>query len=77
MIATAPYQPEPERYPGGRAFGATIRARRIGAGLTLRRCAELLGLTMTELSAIEQGQRRMSEQEFAAFGRATARETLN
>lgn len=71
MIVTTPHQPEPERYPGGRAFGLTIRGRRIGSGLTLRRCAELMGLTMTDLSAVEQGQRPFTEQEFSDFNRVT------
>lgn len=71
MIATTPHEPAPERYPGGRAFGATIRARRVGAGLTLRSCADAIGISMTALSAIEQGQRRMSEPELEAFGKAT------
>lgn len=50
-------------------FGLTIRGRRVGAGLTLRRCAELMGLTMTDLSAVEQGQRPFTEQEFSDFNR--------
>ncbi len=50
-------------------LGLTIRGRRVGAGLTLRRCAELMGLTMTDLSAVEQGQRPFTEQEFSDFNR--------
>lgn len=52
-------------------LGLTIRGRRVGAGMTLRRCAELMGLTMTDLSAVEQGQRPFTEQEFARFNQAT------
>ena len=69
MIVTTPHQPEPEKYPGGRMLGLTICGRRVGAGLTLRRCAELMGLTMTDLSAVEQGQRPFTEQEFSDFNR--------
>ena len=69
MIVAAPNQPEPEKYPGGRMLALAIRGRRVGAGLTLRRCAELLGLTMTDLSAVEQGQRPFTEQEFSDFNR--------
>lgn len=50
-------------------LGLTIRGRRVGAGLTLRRCAELMGLTMTGLSAVEQGQRPFTEHEFSDFNR--------
>lgn len=50
-------------------LGLTIRGRRVGAGLTLRRCAELMGLTMTDLSAVEQGQRPFTDQEFSDFNR--------
>jgi len=69
MIVTTPHNPEPEKYAGGRMFGLAIRGRRVGAGLTLRRCAELMGLTMTDLSAVEQGQRPFTEQEFSDFNR--------
>ena len=51
--------------------GLTIRGRRIGSGLTLRRCAELMGLTMTDMSAVEQGRRPFTEQEFSDFNRVT------
>lgn len=51
-------------------LGLTIRGRRVGAGLTLRRCAELMGLTMTNLSAVEQGQRPFTERERLAFDAA-------
>lgn len=67
MIVAGPFQPDPEKYPGGRAFGLTIRGRRVGAGLTLRRCAERMGLTMTELSAVEQGRRPFSGVELLKF----------
>lgn len=70
MIVTEPDNPLPERYPGGLAFGKTIRARRIQAGLTLRTCAERLGIYMSSLSLIEQGQREMSRDEYDAFNRA-------
>lgn len=69
MIVTTPHQPDPEKYPGGRMLGLTIRGRRVGAGLTLRRCAAMMGLTMTDLSAVEQGQRPFTEQEFSDFNR--------
>ena len=69
MIVTTPHQPEPEKYSGGRMLGLTIRGRRVGAGLTIRRCAELMGLTMTDLSAVEQGQRPFTDQEFSDFNR--------
>lgn len=72
MIVATPHDPLPERYPGGRAFGETIRGRRVRAGLTLRGCAELMGVSMTTLSQIEQGQMAMSQDEFDAFGRAEA-----
>lgn len=67
MIVTTPDTPRPEQYPGGAAFGKTIRARRVQAGLTLRTCAERLGLYMSSMSLIEQGQRRMSDAELEAF----------
>ena len=67
MIVTTPHQPDPEGYPGGRAFGTTIRWRRIRAGLTLRKCAEACGMTLTELSAVEQGQRALTQQERFAY----------
>ena len=69
MIVTTPDNPAPEKYAGGRMLGLTIRGRRVGAGLTLRRCAELMGLTMTDLSAVERGQRPFTEQEFSDFNR--------
>lgn len=67
MIVTTPHQPEPEKYPGGIAFGTTIRWRRIRAGLTLRKCAEACGMTLTELSAVEQGQRALTGPERFAY----------
>ena len=72
MIVLTPDRPEPEKYLGGIAFGKTIRARRIGAGLTLRRCAERLGLSMHALSSIEQGQERMKPADFEAFNEVVA-----
>lgn len=71
MIVTTPHQPDPEKYPGGRMLGLTIRGRRVGAGLTLRRCAAMMGLTMTDLSAAEQGQRPLTDQEFSEFNLVT------
>lgn len=67
MIVTTFDTPHPEQYPGGSTFGKTIRARRVQAGLTLRTCAERLGMYMSSLSLIEQGQRRMSDAETDAF----------
>ena len=72
MIVTTPHKPDPEKYLGGRMLGLTIRGRRVGRGLTLRRCAELMGMTMTDLSAVEQGQRPLSEREFREFNRVVA-----
>jgi len=74
VIVTTPYEQPPERYPGGRAFGETIRGRRIRAGVTLRKCAEKMGVSMTTLSQIEQGQMAMSQDEFDAFGQALTQE---
>lgn len=71
MIVTTPNDPGPEGYPGGRALGLPIRGRRVGAGLTLRRCAELMGTTMTDLSAVEQGRRPFTDAEMNAFNHAT------
>lgn len=45
----------------------TIRGRRTGAGLTLRRCAELMRVSMTRLSAIERGGEAMTQAEREAF----------
>lgn len=70
MNALAETRP-PESYPGGRAFGLTIRGRRQQAGLTLRRCAEAMGISMYDLSRIERGERLMTPTEFEAFGRAS------
>ena len=72
MIITTPDNPTPESYPGGHAFGATIRGRRMQAGLTLRRCAEEMEMTMTDLSAVEQGQRAFTHDERARFERVIA-----
>ncbi len=49
--------------------GLTLRFRRIGAGLTLRRCAELIGLSMTSLSAVEQGAALFTESGFERFNK--------
>jgi transcriptional regulator with XRE-family HTH domain len=67
MIITSPYVPDPEGYPGGRSFGLTIRGRRMGAGLTLRRCAEDMGISMTELSNIERGLVAMTTEQRERF----------
>lgn len=56
MIAQEQPPMSPESSPGARAFGLTIRGRRLGAGLTLRACAERMGITMTLLSYYEQGR---------------------
>lgn len=67
MIAhTTPYQP-PEHEPGARAFGLTIRGRRMQAFCTLRLCAELMGMSMTDLSAVEQGARGFTHDERDRF----------
>lgn len=68
MIVTTP--DTPRDYPHA-AIGATLRARRIGAGLTLRRCAMHLGISMTHLSRIERGEVEMTNTERAAFDAAT------
>lgn len=67
MIITSPYVPDPEGYEGGRAFGLTIRGRRMGAGLTLRRCAEDMGISMTDLSSIERGLVAMTTEQRERF----------
>lgn len=51
-------------------LGLTLRARRIESGLTLRRCAEAMGMSMTDLSAVEQGARVFTPDEFERFNRA-------
>ena len=67
MIAhTTPYQP-PEHEPGARAFGQECRGRRIDNALTLRLCAELMGMSMTDLSAVEQGARGFTHDERDRF----------
>lgn len=72
MIVTTPDNPKLEAYPGGHAFGATIRGRRMQACMTLRLCAELMEMTMTDLSAVEQGQRAFTHDERARFERVIA-----
>ena len=72
MIVTTPDNPKPEAYPGGHAFGATIRGRRMQAGLTLRRCSEEMGKSMTWLSEVETGQREMVGADRADFERVLA-----
>lgn len=62
-----PYSEPPEWEPGARTVGATFRARRVAAGVTLRRCAEAMGISMTDLSAIERGTRPMGEDERRKF----------
>ena len=56
MISQTPPTHPPEHEPGARAFGETIRAGGCGR-CTLRLCAELVGMSMTDLSAVEQGAR--------------------
>lgn len=68
MIVTTPDRPRD--YPHA-AVGATLRARRVGAGLTLRRCAQHLGISMTHLSRIERGELQMTASERIAFDAAT------
>lgn len=72
MIASGEPPQRPEHSPGARMVGQTVRMRRIGAGLTLRRCAELMEISMTALSAVEQGAMVFTESEFDAFNRAIA-----
>ena len=67
MIAHTPPTYPPEHEPGARAFGATIRGRRLQAHCTLRLCAELVGMSMTDLSAVEQGRRPFTEDERERF----------
>ena len=67
MIASGTPPQMPEKEPGSRMVGQTIRMRRIQAGLTLRRCAELMDMTMTTLSAVEQGGMLFTESEFDRF----------
>lgn len=67
MIVTTPPPDYPESSPGARAFGLTIRGRRIGAALTLRMCAELMGVSMTTLSHIEQGRADMTDEQRKVF----------
>lgn len=69
MIASGPPPQMPEKEPGSRMIGQTIRMRRVQAGLTLRRCAELMGMSMTALSAVEQGGMVFTESEFDCFNR--------
>lgn len=59
-----------DRKFGGPAVGDELRYRRVRCGLTLRRGAEALGMTMTELSAIEGGRRPISAAEFGALSAA-------
>ena len=67
MIAHTPPTYPPEHAPGARAFGATIRGRRLRAHCTLRLCAELVGMSMTDLSAVEQGARGFTPDERERF----------
>ena len=77
MISPTPATPRPEKYPGGSAFGATIRGRRTGAGLTLRKCAEAMGKSMAWLSEVETGQRAMVGADRADFERVLAERYLS
>lgn len=67
MIAHTPPTYPPEHEPGARAFGLTIRGRRLQAACTLRMCAELMGMSMTDLSAVEQGVRGFTPDERERF----------
>jgi transcriptional regulator with XRE-family HTH domain len=55
---------------GGPAVGDELRERRVRCGLTLRRGAKALGMSMTELSAIEAGRRPITAAEFGALSAA-------
>lgn len=70
MIADGPAPVPPESSPGARAFGLTIRARRVRSGVTLRACAERMGVTPLLLSYWEQGRIDMPEDRRDAFERA-------
>ena len=67
MIYQTPPNYPPEHEPGARAFGETIRVRRMQACCTLRLCAELTGMSMTDLSAVEQGTRPFTTDERERF----------
>lgn len=67
MIAHTPPTYPPEHEPGARTFGETIRVRRMQACCTLRLCAELVGMSMTDLSAVEQGARGFTPDERERF----------
>lgn len=68
MIVTTPPPDHPEYRH--KAYGQTIRIRRVGAGLTLRACAERMEMSMTALSAVEQGAMVFTEDEFDRFNAA-------
>jgi hypothetical protein len=70
MIVPGPAPEPPEHSPGARACGRTVRFRRVRAGLTLRRCAELMGVTLTRLSSVEQGAAVFDDGEFGRFNAA-------
>jgi len=59
--------PDDTPYGPHRLVGATLQGRRMQAGVTLRRMAEACGMTMTELSRVEQGWVEMAWQQRAAF----------
>lgn len=61
--------PAPQ-YGPHRLVGRTLQGRRAHAGLTLRRCAELMGTSMAEWSRVEQGWRPPTHAERARFERA-------
>ena len=67
MISHTPPPKPPEHEPGARAFGETIMGRRMQAFCTLRMCAELMGMSMTDLSAVEQGARGFTPDERERF----------
>lgn len=47
--------------------GKTLQGRRMQAGVTLRRMAEVCGMTMTDLSRVEQGWAELTWQQRATF----------
>lgn len=77
MIAHTPPTYPPEHEPGARAFGLTIRGRRMQAFCTLRMCAELMGMSMTDLSAVEQGARGFTPDERGRFEAVMRSRTTN
>ena len=73
MIVTTPPPEYPEHEPGARAFGRTIRARRVAAGLTLMRCSYAVGMSMTALSEVEQGRSGFTPLQREQFEKAVSK----